>query len=950
MPMTFRTAFPRLLCLALAGLALTACSGKDYHLSVRVSGMSGTGLVLLNNGTDALGISGNGTHEFRTGYPFAYPYKVSVQTQPTGPEQLCTVLNSQGRLTRDVSDIQVNCIDAYRVSGSVTALQGTGLVLINNQTERLTITANGAFTFSRLQEDGSQYNVEVLQQPTNQLCRVDNPTGVINGSNVNSVVVVCGTRTVGGTLTGLLGGQLELQNNGTDNLIMQQNGSFTFATTFYDGATYAVTVSVPPSSQVCEVSNGSGTVAGANVTSVGVSCGYSVGGTIAGPSGALVVLQLNGANDLTLGMNRSFAFSKGLTTGTPYSVTLLTVPDGLSCQVVNGSGTIATSPVGDVVVNCREGPTLTVDYGVKQVVLNWDTVSGIDVYRVFRSTNAGQTFTQLGGDLAPGALSYTDPVDVHLADWLNLSYKVQSCAGAVCDDSNTVSFLNSARATGYVKASNTGAQDRFGSALAVSADGTTLAVGAPLEDSAATVIDGNEVNDCTAPAPANCAGDSGAVFVYIDDNGVWSRQAYVKPANTGIGDRFGSALDLSADGSTLVVGAPFEDSDGSSAANDSAPDSGAVYVFTRSGAAWTQQSYVKASNAGTGDQFGAALELAGDGSLLAAGAPFEDSDATGVYQTLPLGAENNDLAADSGAAYLFVQGAGVWSQQAYVKASNTGAGDDFGQALALSGDGGTLFAGAPLEDSNASGIYPTLPHGAENNDLADGAGAAYAYVQSAGVWSQQAYVKATNTEAGLNFGRTVALAGNGDTLAVGAPLEDSAAFPTSASEIDDCETPAPVNCAADSGAVFVYARSAGTLSRQAYLKAGNLDAGDLFGSALEFSLGGNVLAVGAPGEASRSSGIGGEETDNFAPGSGAVYLMGRSGAVWGEGPYVKSANTGEGDGFGSDIGLASDATTLVVGAPFEDSAATLINGDRTDDCTAASPANCAADSGAAYIF
>jgi hypothetical protein len=211
-------------------------------------------------------------------------------------------------------------------------------------------------------------------------------------------------------------------------------------------------------------------------------------------------------------------------------------------------------------------------------------------------------------------------------------------------------------------------------------------------------------------------------------------------------------------------------------------------------------------------------------------------------------------------------------------------------------------------------------------------------------------VKASNTETEHNFGQAVTLSGNGDTLAVSAPGEDNAAFPDITFEVDDCEGPAPQNCAEDSGAVFVYTRSAGVLSRQAYLKASNLDAGDLFGSALELSVDGDTLAVGAIGEASRSSGVGGEKTDNLAVGSGAVYLLERSASVWSEGTYVKSGNTGEGDNFGHDIGLSDDTGTLVVSAPFEDSAATLINGDRTDDCDGATPANCAEDSGAAYIY
>jgi hypothetical protein len=123
--------------------------------------------------------------------------------------------------------------------------------------------------------------------------------------------------------------------------------------------------------------------------------------------------------------------------------------------------------------------------------------------------------------------------------------------------------------------------------------------------------------------------------------------------------------------------------------------------------------YVKASNTGAGDQFGFSVALSGDGNTLAVGAYFEDSSTTGIDST------PNDLATDAGAVYVYTRTAGAWSQQAYVKASNTGAGDLFGLSVALSGDGNTLAVGAIDEDSSTTGIDSTP------NDLAANAGAVY---------------------------------------------------------------------------------------------------------------------------------------------------------------------------------------------------------------------------------
>ena len=169
----------------------------------------------------------------------------------------------------------------------------------------------------------------------------------------------------------------------------------------------------------------------------------------------------------------------------------------------------------------------------------------------------------------------------------------------------------------YIKASNTGSGDYFGHSLSLSGDGSTLAVGAYREDSNAQGIDGHQEN--------NEEWDSGTVYVFTKNNsGQWEQQAYLKASNTRIGNYFGQSLSLSGDGSTLAVGADGENSnargiDGHQE-NNEAPESGAVYVFTRNKEGeWKQQAYLKASNTGTWDFFGYSLSLSGDGSTLAVG-------------------------------------------------------------------------------------------------------------------------------------------------------------------------------------------------------------------------------------------------------------------------------------------------------------------------------------------
>ncbi len=171
-----------------------------------------------------------------------------------------------------------------------------------------------------------------------------------------------------------------------------------------------------------------------------------------------------------------------------------------------------------------------------------------------------------------------------------------------------------------------------------------------------------------------------------------------------------------------------------------ATDSGAIYVFAPdAAAAFAQQAYIKASNTDAEDWF-AGVALSGD--TLAVGAWLERSNATGID-----GDQSDNSARWAGAVYVFTRdGAGVWSQQAYIKASNTNADDEFGFPLALSGD--TLAVGAVGENSNATGI-----DGDQSNNGAINAGAAYIFTRDgAGIWSQQAYIKASNTEAGDPFG------------------------------------------------------------------------------------------------------------------------------------------------------------------------------------------------------
>jgi len=167
---------------------------------------------------------------------------------------------------------------SYYVGGTISGLSGSGAVIQLNGGNDLTLTSDGNFKLIPAVAGNSSWIVTILTQPgsPNQTCTVDNDRGTINSATVTDVTVTCVTvsYTIGGTVTGLVGGELVLQNNGDDNLVINTDGNFTFATALSDGSAYAVTVLVPPAEpgvQRCTIENSEGVLEGGNVN-VTVNC------------------------------------------------------------------------------------------------------------------------------------------------------------------------------------------------------------------------------------------------------------------------------------------------------------------------------------------------------------------------------------------------------------------------------------------------------------------------------------------------------------------------------------------------------------------------------------------------------------------------------------------------------------------------------------------------------
>ena len=395
----------------------------------------------------------------------------------------------------------------------------------------------------------------------------------------------------------------------------------------------------------------------------------------------------------------------------------------------------------------------------------------------------------------------------------------------------------------YLKASNSEANDDFG--IAVGVDGDTIVVGARGEASCADGVDGDQAN--------NGCSSAGAAYVFQRSGELWSQQAYLKASNSVASSRFGFSVAVADD--LVVVGSPGERSCATGIDGDQTPttclDSGAAYAFVRSGATWSQQAYLKASNAeDRGDHFGYSVGVSGDTAVV--GATNEWSCTDGVE-----GDQANNGCPGAGAAYVFIRDGTLWSQQAYLKASNSDAYDLFAHSVAVSED--TIVIGAGEEDSCADGVG-----GNQADNACSAAGAVYVFLRSGESWSQQAYLKASNSESNDQFGIAVSI--SRDVIVVGAYGESSCADGVGGDQTS--------NACRNAGSAYVFVRSGIAWVQEAYLKASNSEAEDGFGVFVSIDEG--LIAIAAYEEDSCAVGINGDQANNLCLNSGATYSFASS--------------------------------------------------------------------------
>jgi hypothetical protein len=326
--------------------------GTSFKVGVQITGLAGS-LALTNNGADRLDVTGDGMYTFSHQLGDGRAYHVAVATQPAG--QTCTVSGGDGTIHGGDVDVAVNCSTrAFTIGGDLTGVVGT-VVLDDNGNDQIALVHDGAFVFGTQLANNAAYAVTVAIQPPTAHCTVGNGSGHVANADVTSVAVACApTYSVGGSVSGLAGGSITIQDNGGDDVVLAADGGFVFPTRLESLATYHVTAT-GPATQQCTIAHGDGAVANADITDVAITCvnAYTVGGTVTGlAAGTTLVLKDNGGDPKSITADGAFTFDTRVALGQPYAVTVGTPASGQLCTIASGSGTIA-GDVGDVTVNCR---------------------------------------------------------------------------------------------------------------------------------------------------------------------------------------------------------------------------------------------------------------------------------------------------------------------------------------------------------------------------------------------------------------------------------------------------------------------------------------------------------------------------------------------------------------------------------------------------------------------
>jgi hypothetical protein len=412
--------------------------------------------------------------------------------------------------------------------------------------------------------------------------------------------------------------------------------------------------------------------------------------------------------------------------------------------------------------------------------------------------------------------------------------------------------------------------------------------------------------------PAGFCIEAAQIVIEVDDSKatypltidpVFTIQQELTASDGEANDRFGASVAISGD--TAIVGATADNI-------NSQVNRGSVYVFVRSGDSWTEQAKLTASDGVANDEFGSSVAI--DGNTVIVGAPYAAAGSS-------LG----------GAAYVFVRSGTMWTEQAKLTASDGAASDVFGWSVSLSGETAVIGAYGATVGSNTgqgaayvfvrsgtmwtqqtkltasdgsasdemgysvavSGNTAVIGADLHNVNSNTGQGAAYVFVRSGVTWSQQTKLTASDGAADDNFGNSVAI--SGETVIVGSYFDD-------------------INSNTDQGAAYIFVRSGIAWAQQAKLSAGDGATDDLFGSSVAIS--GEQVVIGS-------------DLDDVGTNinQGSAYVFERNSTTWSQKSLLAPANGNALDNFGNSVGIAGG--TIIAGAILDDAGTSVNQGSAT---------------------
>ena len=539
--------------MCVVAVSLGACSGgvsstdtsataaaSEFTVGGTVSGLSGSNLMLQNNGGDNLAISADGSFTFATPLLRGDSYSVTVLSEPSKPTQTCAVAHGSGAIsTANVTAVTLTCAAKTSamdtIGGVALGVMGSGLMLQNNNGDKLAVPSNGPFTFVRTLEGGVPYQVSVLTPPINpyQDCAVSNGAGTTGSANVTNVAVSCTTNTnttytISGNATGIPAGEaVVLQDNNRDNLLLTGDGPFHFAIPIPSGSTYNVTALQVSGQEslTCTLTHASGTVTGA-VTNVTVACQANVlvAVTVTGLSGTGLVLQDNGGDNLAVTKSGLAHFATALASGTPYTITVLTPPSNptQNCSVTGASGSAGSTPTATV--TCTPPPSFTVGGTVTGLI----ATTGVLPQGLVLQLNGGSNLP-IADNVAftfNGTVYSGDPYNVTiLGEPSGYACAVANGTGTVVDAAVNNVGVSCSQIGGFLYVTNGGSNDISGFAIDLNSGGLqplTGVVASAGQPNAIVAASGGKlptsiVSGCALPAVNNA--DYSPATIYIANSG-----------------------------------------------------------------------------------------------------------------------------------------------------------------------------------------------------------------------------------------------------------------------------------------------------------------------------------------------------------------------------------------------------------------------------------------------